>query len=56
MQKKGEKKSETKIDFVKWFSETNKTSGKIVGGKGDAEEFVELCSENGINAKILEVE
>ena len=29
MQKKGEK-----TDFVKWFSEMNKDSGKLVGGKG----------------------
>ena len=29
MQKKGEK-----VDFVKWFSEMNKDSGNIVGGKG----------------------
>ena len=28
------KDSEEKIDFVKWFSELNKTSGAIAGGKG----------------------
>ncbi len=28
------KKAEQKIEFIKWFSETDKSSGKIVGGKG----------------------
>lgn len=27
-------KEELKIDFIKWFSELNKTSGKVAGGKG----------------------
>jgi pyruvate,water dikinase len=31
MEKKEEK---LKIDFVKWFSELNKDSGKVAGGKG----------------------
>jgi L-ascorbate metabolism protein UlaG (beta-lactamase superfamily) len=30
--------------------------GSIVGSKEDAEEFVQICSENGIDAKILEKE
>lgn len=30
--------------------------GSIVGTKGDAEEFVKLCKEEGINAEILEKE
>lgn len=30
--------------------------GSIVGSKDDAEEFLELCKEEGINAKILEKE
>jgi pyruvate,water dikinase len=25
---------EAKVDFIKWFSEADKTSGKVVGGKG----------------------
>jgi len=29
-----QEKEEEKIDFVKWFSELNKDSGKIAGGKG----------------------
>ena len=29
-----EKESEEKIDFVKWFSELNKNSGSVAGGKG----------------------
>ncbi len=28
------KRAEQKIDFIKWFSESDKNSGKIVGGKG----------------------
>ena len=28
------KEKEEKIDFVKWFSELNKDSGKFAGGKG----------------------
>ena len=28
------KKEETKIEFVKWFSELNKSSGSVAGGKG----------------------
>jgi pyruvate, water dikinase len=27
-------KKEEKIDFVKWFSELNKDSGQVAGGKG----------------------
>ena len=30
--------------------------GSIVGGEEDAQEFVELCKENGVNAEILEKE
>ena len=30
----GEKEVEEKIEFVKWFSELNKNSGNIAGGKG----------------------
>ena len=30
--------------------------GEIIGNKNDAEEFVELCKENGIRAEILEKE
>jgi pyruvate,water dikinase len=29
-----EKKEEVKVDFVKWFSELNKDSGSVAGGKG----------------------
>lgn len=29
-----EKKGESEIDFVKWFSELNKSSGPVAGGKG----------------------
>jgi len=29
-----EKTGESKIDFVKWFSELNKDSGSVAGGKG----------------------
>jgi len=29
-----EKKEERKIEFVKWFSELNKSSGSVAGGKG----------------------
>ncbi len=30
--------------------------GSIIGSEADAEEFVELCKEEGINAQILEKE
>jgi len=34
-EKKGSKPvNEIKIDFVKWFSELNKNSGNVAGGKG----------------------
>ena len=29
-----DKKEEVKIDFIKWFSELNKNSGNVAGGKG----------------------
>jgi phosphoenolpyruvate synthase/pyruvate phosphate dikinase len=29
-----EKKEEAKVDFVRWFSELNKDSGSVAGGKG----------------------
>lgn len=31
--KRGENNSE-KIDFIRWFSELNKSSGNVAGGKG----------------------
>jgi pyruvate,water dikinase len=31
---KGKKEDNSKIDFVKWFSELNKDSGNVAGGKG----------------------
>jgi pyruvate, water dikinase len=34
MQKKEIQKKETQTDFVKWFSELNKDSGSVAGGKG----------------------
>ena len=33
-EEKGEKKEVAKIDFIAWFSELNKSSGNIAGGKG----------------------
>ena len=30
----GKKENEQKIEFIKWFSELNKNSGSIAGGKG----------------------
>jgi len=34
MAEEGDKKMVENVDFVKWFSELNKDSGSVAGGKG----------------------